>query len=1615
MAAAGGGGGGTGPGGKIRTRRYHLSSGRTPYSKSRTAGQQGIISRVTDTVKSIVPAWLQKYFNKDDEVPGRSSNLIRAEDHTDTQNEEQSHTYVQEDLPATADDRITLEHVRTQEDHSTSRLALSLPEVLTRPSLHRANLNFNILDSPALNCQPSTSSAYPIVTSNFSLVKEIKDSTSQHDDDNISTTSGFSSRASDKDIAVTKNLNAPPLWSPEADRSHFSHNSSMTSRKPTFNLSTFGSLSPSLGNSSVLKSSQLGDSPFYPGKTTYGGAASVRTSRVRSTPYQAPIRRQVKPKPTNNQSYGVTSSTARRILQSLEKMSSPLADARRIPSISSPSAMIPENVTDTADNSSKRKKVEASYPPVKKLVTPKSVSVSANASLYIKPSLTSSSIANASSRRTQGSDKHKGPPKNHTLDTPAPEHAKSVSYPKFSTPDLNGFVSGRGGGKMMREKGSHYTSKSPDEEVVAPDLPPISLPISTTALPKISFGLQVKTTPPPAAVSKSVFSTAQATNSTSNPSFTFSSPIVKSTESNAQSPGSSVGFTFSVPATKVSSFSSQTNKKSATSSPVPVGLNSNNVKKPEEEYSGFCKPAKTLKEGSVLDILKSPAGSQQTTTTLTPSKSTSSPLGRSSATFGDSRKQALGIWYCTMCSLDNRASDSKCASCGTPKELPAGDPKESAASIPSATVKNTLTLTSVQGFGEHLKKAPGTWDCDTCLVQNKPESTKCIACETPKPGTEAKAALLLLPTAKSDKPKVPADSGLTSASLKFEELARKPIGSWECDVCLVQNKAEDGKCIACTTPKPGTSAPASTLTTSAPAPQNVLGLLEQFKKPAGAWDCDVCLVNNKAEDVKCVACQNAKPGSKVELPGFGTLSGSSESTLPTIKFGLPSSASSGEPKSNASTDSLTSKSGGFSFPKFSGEIKFGLSSSPSKSVDEKKDTGFTFKTPSSTNNSGSTSNLFAFGKPAEKDTTAKLSGDNSFGSAPSATASTPKPETSESTSSTDKSNLAVSFGFKEPEAKNNETPVASGFAFGKTEQKDTTSPFVFGKKDEKSETGTTAISVFGTKNEGEQPKQFVFGKPEAAKADAPASVAFSFGVPNATEKKDSDQTAKPVFSFGLSTPATGTTKPFGFGFSNNGSSTAPPPSSIGSSGSAFGSVQQPSSTQAGSSGIFGSAVQSGSTSASGGFGTTTPASAPTSTGFSTPAALPAPTASSSLLGSATALNTPTNSSTIFGSAAPSVAAPSSSSVFGSAAPVNATSASSVFGSAAPVNTTSASSVFGSAAPVNTTSASSVFGSAAPVNTTSASSVFGSAAPVNTTSASSVFGSAAPVNTTSASSVFGSAAPVNTTSASSVFGAAASTNTSASSSTLFGNSSLSTNSSSSPFVFGQSATTASATLFGNPNECKSSFVFSGQESQSAVTSTSTAPAAAAPFVFGAGAQSTTQAAPSFNFTGANTSSATGTNSTPFIFGAAAAPAAAANPVPAFGKPAGQTNAAPAFGSSTSSTLFPSTSQNVPAFGSLASNVQTPVFGQQNSQPAFGSNTAPPSGPGFQFGSSNFNFTPGSSPGVFQFGVNPAAAPAQPANSGFVFNQPPAFNMGANGRASTPSAISNRKMKTARRRK
>jgi hypothetical protein len=71
-------------------------------------------------------------------------------------------------------------------------------------------------------------------------------------------------------------------------------------------------------------------------------------------------------------------------------------------------------------------------------------------------------------------------------------------------------------------------------------------------------------------------------------------------------------------------------------------------------------------------------------------------------------------------------------------------------------------------------------------------------------------------------------------------------GSWACDVCQIQNKSDDNKCVACQTPKP----------------------LTFFKHPPVDWICNGCLSNNKASAVNCEECNNARPGPPCTQAGL---------------------------------------------------------------------------------------------------------------------------------------------------------------------------------------------------------------------------------------------------------------------------------------------------------------------------------------------------------------------------------------------------------------------------------------------------------------------------------------------------------------------------------------------------------------------------------------------------------------------------------------------------------------------------------------------------------------------------------------------------------------------------
>lgn len=78
-----------------------------------------------------------------------------------------------------------------------------------------------------------------------------------------------------------------------------------------------------------------------------------------------------------------------------------------------------------------------------------------------------------------------------------------------------------------------------------------------------------------------------------------------------------------------------------------------------------------------------------------------------------------------------------------------------------------------------FKKSADNWSCDSCMLSNPPDLTKCQACQTDKP-------------ASGDKK--PAANPLSAFAQK---------SGWACDTCLLQNDDSSTKCSACETPKPG--------------------------------------------------------------------------------------------------------------------------------------------------------------------------------------------------------------------------------------------------------------------------------------------------------------------------------------------------------------------------------------------------------------------------------------------------------------------------------------------------------------------------------------------------------------------------------------------------------------------------------------------------------------------------------------------------------------------------------------------------------------------------------------------------------------------------------------------
>jgi len=223
-----------------------------------------------------------------------------------------------------------------------------------------------------------------------------------------------------------------------------------------------------------------------------------------------------------------------------------------------------------------------------------------------------------------------------------------------------------------------------------------------------------------------------------------------------------------------------------------------------------------------------------------------------------------------------------------------------------------------------FKPASGSWSCSVCMVSNKPDLAKCQACETPNPASASKDDLFA----------------------KFKASS----GNWSCEACMVSNPSDKTKCVACETPNPKAVAAAA-----APADD----LFAKFKSASGNWSCDVCMVSNDASKDKCVACETAKPGTKAIPAATEAKSTFSFGEGGGFKFGggsqPPASSSLTGFKFGSTEPSKPVESGGFKFGSSEPDkpvvqesgFKFGVSES-SKPVEEELGFKFgSFETPKS--------------------------------------------------------------------------------------------------------------------------------------------------------------------------------------------------------------------------------------------------------------------------------------------------------------------------------------------------------------------------------------------------------------------------------------------------------------------------------------------------------------------------------------------------------------------------------------------------------------------------------------------------------------------------------------------
>lgn len=715
---------------------------------------------------------------------------------------------------------LTVPPVAPTAQSSQSKQFTSFPEPVAGPS----GIQSRKLLSRTANTAPVGSTDIGSKTRGSFNAPEFTNGHHHHskDSDSEESTSGYSSvarigskeqvcgsRESSKQASPLENspTNSRTLFREKADsttmsRSLFAEhsispnlNSSLSSRRPSFNASTFGS--PNFVDK-TLSTRRILNSPFYTGHTIYGGASAYGKTLGRSVQDLRQNLRQavtINPKAHSSadsligQSNITLGKTARRILDTLEQYNSPVNDAKKIPVVSKRYEGILSKYTGANPYLVREKKVASN----KELQVP---SVTDLLKLKQRERLQNST---ESVRQMASSTKS-------SLNAPAQPETYQLAKNQTKPKHVNKIKSSVA---AIRQKSSQN-----EESVAEVPLPAVSLPI--TNLPK--FDLKI---PPPAStVGAATPSIATTTNS--------SSFVVNSALSKNMEPKSSQLLTNKQ--TEINSILENSDKNAmadgakvieykfakpliiAENLKSIVAINNFQFSKPNVIKANAAKQLGNDMNFKMPDakmpVLKEKPADKKLGSELKTSGSVMDVLSKSAATNGpslvDKFKPAEGTWECSTCLVRNSADKTKCAACETPKSKPVQN-----------DVKN--------GFGSQFFLSASKWECQACLVRNESSTKVCVACTTPKGG------------AASDQNK------LKSFGDKF----KPPSDTWECGSCMVRNKMELNKCVACETPKAGAA------TTKLPE-------LIKFKPPADTWECSACMIHNKNSLNKCAACETPK-------------------------------------------------------------------------------------------------------------------------------------------------------------------------------------------------------------------------------------------------------------------------------------------------------------------------------------------------------------------------------------------------------------------------------------------------------------------------------------------------------------------------------------------------------------------------------------------------------------------------------------------------------------------------------------------------------------------------------------------------------------------------------------